>query len=144
MNWVKWLNSTLVQFKPRLYCSKYITKKIIVSIPLWFNSNQEKNLKVKNLFELTVSIPLWFNSNRKKLLRKGWNLSRCLNSTLVQFKLPKIRLLKLPQLIVSIPLWFNSNQTERELKWKKKDLCLNSTLVQFKHLCYILYQKKEG
>jgi len=58
------LNSTLVQFKQRRIKNE---KEILlyVSIPLWFNSNEDINISLEN-DTLIVSIPLWFNSNPSK------------------------------------------------------------------------------
>jgi len=54
------INSTLVQFKQNGL--KMLLQEICVSIPLWFNSNS-KIIYQKKIKKISVSIPLWFNSN---------------------------------------------------------------------------------
>jgi len=101
------LNSTLVQFKLTRW--RIIIVKIIVSIPLWFNSN--KALKIKESEIPMVMSQFHFGSiqtdNHSTNARQRTGR---LNSTLVQFK-PMVIAMGIPVLQdrVSIPLWFNSN-----------------------------------
>jgi len=97
-------NSTLVRFKP----------------PEKLNSKP---------FAL-VSIPLWFDSNEHEIAQSSARAKR-FNSTLVRFKLFGITQRKVAEIVVSIPLWFDSN-FKHLLAVKPICHSFNSTLVRFK------------
>jgi len=55
----------LVQFKQGISFSG-TPERVVVSIPLWFNSNSKNGATLYKLKD-DVSIPLWFNSKKKDI-----------------------------------------------------------------------------
>ena len=112
---------------------KYIQQKYRtgyhVSIPLWFDSNEQYGIKYFTLQK--VSIPLWFDSNPK-----GITFTFCLCEW-SQFHYGSIQInnnciKRTWNLPVSIPLWFDSNSRDSILHTHSLK-SLNSTMVRFKY-----------